>query len=145
MKVLLARPHDFLVDSMRAWLSALQLEPVRLKSLDELAAHAAAEVGAVVISAAVTSTVRESPGATLVAVRRRLPQVPVLVAGLASFASARAGLATEFPGATLHSADEAAAWGEPSIILYVSAEELRARAPALDAATRRHLRLAAPT
>lgn len=144
MKVLLARPHDFLVDSMRAWVGALQLEPVRLKSLDELASHAAAGVAAVVISAAVTSAVKESPGATLVAVRRLFPQTPVLVAGLASLTSARAGLASDFPGATLHGPGEAAAWGEPATLLYVSAEELRARAPALDAATRRHLRLATP-
>jgi hypothetical protein len=80
----------------------------------------------------------------LVAVRQLFPETPVLVAGLASLASARAGLATEFPGSTLHGCGETVAWGEPSIILYVSAEELRARSPTLDAASRRHLRLAGP-
>jgi hypothetical protein len=141
MKVLLARPHDFLVDDMRAWLTSLGVEPVRLQSLDELARFEAVSVAGVVISSAVTSSVAGSPGAAWLAVRRQFPSKPVFIAGMATLASARGGLSAEFPGATLHALSEPVAWGSPSVLLYVPGDELRARSAALATAARSHLGL----
>jgi hypothetical protein len=139
MKVLLARPHDFLVDEMRAWLTSLGVEPVRLQSIDQLVTFEPATVAGIVISVAVTSVVAEGPGAALLAVRRRFPSKPVIVAGMAALASARAGLAAEFDGATLHGPTEDASWGTPGVLLYVSGDDLRTKSAALAAVARRHL------
>lgn len=141
MKVLLARPHDFLVDDMRAWLTSLDVEPVRLGSLDELLRFEPAAVAGIVISSAVTSSVAGSPGAAWLAVRRQFPSRPVLIAGMASLSSARAGVSSEFAGATLHAMSEQVAWGTPSVLLYVSRDELRARSAALAAVARLHFGL----
>lgn len=141
MKVLLARPHDFLVADMQAWLRSLGLEPVRLAQLAELGSHDAASVKGVVVSAAVTSAISESPGAVYLAVRRFLRTTPVIVAGLASLESARAGLAPEFKGAALFGPEEAASWGTPGALLYVSGDALRVQSAVLAAAAKRHLGL----
>ena len=141
MKVLLARPHDFLVDDMRAWLTSLEVEPIRLQSLDELVRFEPATVAGIVISSAVTSSVAGAPGAAWLAVRRPFPSKPVLIAGMARRSSARAGLSSEFAGATLHALSEQVAWGTPSVLLYVSGDELRARSAALATVARRHFGL----
>ncbi|MEW6430782.1 MAG: hypothetical protein AB1730_04675 [Myxococcota bacterium] len=144
MKALLARPHDFIVDDMRRWLAALGLQPVRLSTLADLEQHAPADVRALVISTAVTSSVKATVAEALAAVRRRFAGTPLLLAGLASVASARVGLEAELRahGLALHGAREPAAWGTPRVALYVQDMELRpGRTEALTAAARRHLRL----
>lgn len=141
VKVLLARPNDFIVDDMRAWISALGVEPVRLSTLAELALQPHEGLAGVIISAAVTSSVPASPGAVFEAVRKQFRSTPVMIAGMTSLGSARSGLAGAFPGAELHGADEKVAWGSLKVLLYVPADQLRSRAPALMEAARAHLRL----
>lgn len=144
MKALLARPHDFVVDDMRKWLTALGLEPVRLSTLADLEQHAPVDVRALVISTAVTSSVKASVADALAAVRRRFPITPLLLAGLASASSARVGLDAELRahGLALHGAGEPAAWGTPRVALYIQDMDLRpGRTEALTAAAKRHLRL----
>lgn len=141
MKVLLARPNDFLVNDMSVWLRSLGVEPVRLSKLSELAAHPVAEVAGLVLSSAVTSTIPESLGAAMAAVRKVFPHKPVLIAGLARLESARAGLGRELAGATLKGPAEPAAWGQPSVLLYVHGDHLHARDADLQKAARQHLGL----
>ncbi|MDP2270112.1 MAG: hypothetical protein Q8N23_09895 [Archangium sp.] len=141
MKVLLARPNDFLVYDMSAWLRSLGLEPVRLSKLSELTAHPVTEIAGLVLSSAVTSAIPESLGAAMGAVRKVFPRKPVLISGLARLESARVGLARELEGATLKGPAEPAAWGQPGVLLYVHGDQLHARDPDLQKAARQHLGL----
>lgn len=144
MKVLLARPHDFVVEDMKKWLVELGVEPVRLSALAQLEAHAERDVAAVVVSTAVTSSVPATFGEALAACRRRFPRVPVVIAGLSAVASARAGFASDLGahGLSLHGPEEAVAWNTPGVALYVQDADFKPeRRGRLTLAARRHLRL----
>jgi hypothetical protein len=143
MKVLLARPHDFVVGDMQRWVSDLGHTPVRLNSIDELRATPAAEVGGVVISTAVTSVVKATFGEVLDAARAAFPQVPLVIASLSSLASTRDGFRVELArhALTLHTCDEAASWGQAKVALFVTPAELKGpRVELSAAAARRHFR-----
>jgi hypothetical protein len=144
MKVLLARPHDFVVADMTRWMNSLGAEPVRLQGALDLSPFAAGEVGGVVISTAVTSMVSSAFGEVLDATRAAFPRAPVIIAGLTSTDSARSGFAAELKrnGLTLFGHAEHAPWGAPTTALYVTGRELQPpRSEALDAVARKHLRL----
>ncbi len=144
MKVVLARPHDFLVAQMKTWLLSLGVEPVRLGSLAELEALLPNEVAGVVVSTAVTSSVAATVGEALAAVARRLPVARLAIAGMATVASARAGLAAELKvhHLTLKGLDEAAEWGEPNVALYIQDTDFKPeRLATLSQVGRVHFRL----
>lgn len=144
MKVLLARPHDFLVETMTATLLKLGLEPVRLTGLDALPALPRHEFSGAIISLAASSSVRESMGEVYTAVRRAWPTRPIVFTGLSSLASARLGLTGELPGVRftvvgLHETPS----DRVDEHLYLAEADLK-RAPAqVEAALRVKLRLAA--
>jgi hypothetical protein len=144
-RALLLRPHDFLVDEMRGWLSSLGLSPERFSTLDDLARSARADVACLVVSIAVTSEVKASVADAVEAGRRFAPGAPLLLAGLSRLESARQGLAPDLQRLRLavHGpGDAAAAWGSPGVALYVSADDLKEpRRAALTATARMHLKL----
>lgn len=144
MKVLLARPHDFVVAEMRGWLTSLGVEPVRLESLEGLDTHLSREVAGVVVSAAVTSSVNVTVGAALAAVRKRFLPARLMIAGMATVESARTGLAAELKshGLSLRGIHEPAAWGDQNVALYIQDTDFKAeRLAALTKAAQQHLRL----
>lgn len=120
MKVLLARPHDFLVDKVRSVLERLHLEPVVLQSVRELATLPGQEFVGVVISLAPTSSVRESVADVHRAVRARWARRPIVFTGLSSLASAQRGLRTEVPGVELAGPGDLA----PGAALYLTEADL---------------------
>ncbi len=125
-KALLVRPHDFIVDSMRAWLKSLPLEPVRFRALAELAGHEPAMVACAVVSTAISSEVKSTVREAVVEVRRTLPGVPLLVTGLSRFASARATLEGDLEGLglSLHAVGDAVPRaGTP--VVYICADDLK--------------------
>lgn len=91
-EVLLARPHPFIAGEMAPFLTQLGFAPVRLHSLDGLAASTPSAVGAV-ISLAVGSTIPETAAEVFAALRRHNPRVPVSFASLLEFDTARRVLA----------------------------------------------------
>lgn len=91
-KVLLARPHPFIVAEMAPFLAQLGYAPLRLHSIEDLAAAAPGAAGAVV-SLAVGSTLRASAAEVLAPLRRYNPRAPTLFASLLEFDAARAVLA----------------------------------------------------
>jgi hypothetical protein len=138
MKLLLARPHDFIVEAMRATVKALELEPVRLASLDELSALRSAEFCGAVISMAPTSTVRATLAEVHRAVTSRWPSKPLIITGLSSLQSARLGLRAELIGVeVVGRADHPG----PGAALYLTDADLKDATPALLQVMRSHLRL----
>lgn len=96
-RVLLARPHDFIVDDMQKLMRDLGYEPVRLTAFGQLAQYAAAGekfVGAV-ISTAASSMIRETFGQVFLEVRERFPRTPVAVATLSDLRAASLVVTTE--------------------------------------------------
>lgn len=75
-RVILARPHPFIVAEMAPFLTELGFAPVRLNSVQELTSLGPAGAGAV-ISLAVGSTIPESAGDIFSALRRHDARVPV--------------------------------------------------------------------
>jgi hypothetical protein len=127
VRALLLRPHDFIVDDMKAWLAALGLTPVRLKALSELSAMSPADVACTVTSLAVTSEVKASVREAITASRSFAPRAPLILAGLSSFEKARAGIELELKGLGLVVApsDAQVTWGATGLALYVQASELK--------------------
>jgi hypothetical protein len=141
VKVLLARPHDFVVDAVRDALAALQLQPVVLAHLEDLRSLQAAEFSGAVISIAPTSSVRASVAEVFQRVRASWPTTPLVFTGLSSLASARLGTRAELPGLELFGAHETPS---PGAALYLSNTDLlQTRAAALKALAA-HLHLEPP-
>ncbi|MBL8921947.1 MAG: hypothetical protein JNJ54_24065 [Myxococcaceae bacterium] len=142
MKLLLARPHDFIVKLMSETAIALGLEPVRLSSLDELRGLPGLEFVGAVVSLAPTSTVRASPGEVHAALRARWPTKPLVVTGLSTLASARQGVRVDLPGVELLGFAERPA--RAGAALYLSEADLRASQGAVLDALAAHLRVPRP-
>ncbi|MBL8911231.1 MAG: hypothetical protein JNM17_11105 [Archangium sp.] len=143
MKVLLARPHDFVVVDMQRWVSALGYTPVRLSSVGELKEAVSTELAAIVISTAVSSSVKATVGEVLDAARAAHPSVPIVIASLSSLTSTQNGFRAELArhGLTLHACEEGASWGQPNVALFVTPAELKPPRDELSSATaRRHFR-----
>ncbi|MFZ5786680.1 MAG: hypothetical protein ACOY3Y_09590 [Acidobacteriota bacterium] len=146
MRALLLRPHDFIVEDMKAWLSSsLGLTPVRLRSLAELSSLSPDGVKCTVTSLAVTSEVKATVREAITASRIFAPQAPLLLAGLSTIDKARPGFELELKGLGLDvraATDATAAWGAPNTVLYVQAGDLKGPGQAaLTAAAKAHLKL----
>lgn len=85
-KVLLARPHSFIVSEMRPSLERAGFVPSALESLAALEAGGTGALSGAIISTAVLSSVGASADEVFVALRKRYPRLPVLFAGLTDFA-----------------------------------------------------------
>jgi len=82
-RVLLARPHAFIVDEMGPFLVEAGFTPVRIASLDELAAELGRPLCGAVVSTAISSSVAADAATVFRLVRERVPRLPVIFAGMA--------------------------------------------------------------
>lgn len=137
MKVLLARPHDFIVSHMRTAMSAIGLEPTVLTNLSQLEELRAADFAGAVISLAATSSVPATAAEVFTAVRKKWPTKPIALSGLSSIASARSGLPAELKHLRLRSVNDAL---ERSLnaVLYVTDVDLKQSAQVAQQALRAH-------
>ncbi len=95
-KVLLARPNSFIVKEMKRLVSDCGYLATPLGDLDELSEHDASEVGGVVISTALVSSVTADYGEVARVTLEKFPGVPVMLATLASYESIRPALELKF-------------------------------------------------
>lgn len=137
MKVLLARPHDFIVAHMRTAVSAVGLEPEVLTALAQLETLRAADFAGAVISLAATSSVPATALEVFAAVRKKWPTKPIALSGLSSISSARAGLPAELKHLRLRSVSDPV---ERSLnaVLYVTDVDLKQTAQQAQQALRAH-------
>lgn len=82
-RILLARPHTFIVSEMGPFLREAGFAPVRPDSRAQLMDELARPAQGVVISTAVSSSVDADADAVFRWVRERMPTVPVAFAGMA--------------------------------------------------------------
>jgi hypothetical protein len=110
-RVLLARPHAFIVDEMRPFLVESGYTPVKVATLDEFKSTLSQPLYGAVVSTAVSSSIGADAATVFSRLREIAPQLPVMFAGMADFASIRltAGraVAPVISDAVFH---EAAAW-----------------------------------
>lgn len=91
--VLLARPHGFIVSEMLPFLTGAGYAPQRLGSLAELETLSAGSYSGVIISNAVISSINATAEEVFTAIRKKMPRVPVIFAGLTEFALAKGAVA----------------------------------------------------
>lgn len=82
-RVLLARPHTFIVNEMRPFLMAAGYTPVRVESLDQLLGELGRPLHGAIVSTALTSSIDADAAAVFRLIREKLPRLPVVFAGLA--------------------------------------------------------------
>jgi hypothetical protein len=90
----------FIVADMQPFLTEAAFRPQKLDSLAELSRLHPGDFYGVIISNAVVSPINASAEEVFAAVRRRMPRVPVIFAGLTEFAIAKG--AVERVAKTLH-------------------------------------------
>jgi hypothetical protein len=86
-KVLLARPHAFIVAEMRPFLERTGYQPGKLESLDEMDQGKLGSFSGAIISTAVVSSIPAKPAEVFTALRQHYPSLPVIFAGLTEFGS----------------------------------------------------------
>lgn len=84
-KVLLARPHTFIVAEMRPFLERGGYQPTRLESLDDMRTGKLGSFSGAIISTAVVSSIAAKPAEVFAALRQHYPALPVMFAGLTDF------------------------------------------------------------
>ena len=82
-RILLARPHAFIVSEMRPFLTDAGYSPVRVESLDQLALELRRPLHGAIISTAVSSSVNADAATVFNLIRERSPTLPVVFAGMA--------------------------------------------------------------
>ena len=135
-KVLLARPHAFIVADMKPLLAQAGFSPAPLSALEEIAGGAWRSAHGAVISIALSSSIPESAETVFATLRRHAPRIPVLFAGLTDFEMARRTVerivqpvepkATVLPidaGSEHHSG-----LGRPDVVLYLQKDTLKTAA-----------------
>ena len=88
-RVLLARPHAFIVNQMRPFLLDAGYEAMGARDFDHLRTALASSFRGAIISTAVTSTVEADAATVFRLVRERQPRLPVVFAGMADAATMR--------------------------------------------------------
>lgn len=86
-RVLLARPHAFIVNQMRPFLVEAGYTPVGAQGLDHLAQELSGSFDGAIISTAVSSTVNADAATVFRLVREKLPRLPIVFAGMADAAT----------------------------------------------------------
>ncbi|MBI1891424.1 MAG: hypothetical protein HYS18_12310 [Burkholderiales bacterium] len=137
-RVLLARPHPFIVADMKPLLLRAGFVPSPLSALAEIAAGAATGAKGAVISIALSSPIPESAETVFAALRQHVPRLPILFAGLVDFETARrtidrilhdhAAQATVTPVEAIM--DARTVLGKPHTYLYLGKETLKTDAGA---------------
>lgn len=89
-RVLLARPHAFIVNEMRPFLVEAGFSPVRIDSLEQLDQQLRVPAQGAIISTAVTSSLGADAAVVFRRVREWCPHMPVVFAGMADFATMEA-------------------------------------------------------
>lgn len=84
-KVLLARPHSFIVSEMRPFLEKGGFASSKLDSLSALDFRTLGAMNGAVISTAVISSVNATAQEIFATLRKNYPKLPVLLAGLTEF------------------------------------------------------------
>lgn len=88
-RVLLARPHAFIVDEMRPFLVESGYTPVKVATLDEFKSALSPGASGAVISTAVSSSIGADAATVFARLHEVVPQLPVMFAGLADVATIR--------------------------------------------------------
>lgn len=88
-RVLLARPHAFIVDEMKPFLLECGYTPVKVASLAELQSALAQPAAGAVISTAVSSSIGADAATVFAALRQGAPALPVMFAGMADASTIR--------------------------------------------------------
>jgi len=84
-KVLLARPHAFIVAEMRPFLERNGYQPTRLEILDDMHPGKLGSFTGAIISTAVVSSIPAKAAEVFAALRQHYPALPVIFAGLTEF------------------------------------------------------------
>lgn len=91
-KVLLARPHSFIVSEMKPLLEKSGFVPAKLDSLQALDSGSLGFMSGAVVSTAVVSTISATADEVFVALRHKYPKLPILFAGLTEFSLMKNGI-----------------------------------------------------
>lgn len=84
-KVLLARPNVFIVKEMKNFITEAKYEPIPIANVSELDNYNPSEIGGIVISTAITSTVNEDYQDLVKIVKDKFPNTTVLLATLIDY------------------------------------------------------------
>lgn len=149
-KVLLARPHAFIVKEMRPFLEAAGYQPEALANLGDVSRQKLAGYDGAIISMAVVSSIPARADEVLGALRQSDPNLPVIFAGLNDFQQARSAVERIVkplhPNAEIITStaqnESHGALGRAHVFLYLSKDDLSAPASAESAARilRQHFR-----
>lgn len=132
-KILLARPHAFIVAEMKPMLVHAGFSPSPLSALSDLAGGAWNAACGALISTAVSSTIPESADIVFATLRRQAPRMPIVFAGLTEFDVARRNIErivqTLSPQAAILQINAGnlrhAGLGRPDVFLYIQKENLK--------------------
>lgn len=135
-KILLARPHSFIVSEMKPFLERNGYQPVKLESLDDIHPGKLGTINGAIISTAVVSSITAKPAEVLAALRKHYPALPVLFAGLTDFDSTLPTLQRivqdTHAGATIlpfnSSAENHPRLGERDVFLFLSKDDIASEA-----------------
>jgi len=89
-RVLLARPHTFIVNEMRPFLVEAGFASVRINSMEQLAEELRLPAKGAIISTAVSSSLGADTATVFRRVREWNPNMPIVFAGMADFATMQA-------------------------------------------------------
>ncbi len=85
-KILLARPHAFIVSEIRTFLEHAGYAPEKADSVADIESSRHGALAGAIVSTAVVSSIGASAEEVFAALRRKYPRLPVLFAGLVDFA-----------------------------------------------------------
>lgn len=131
-KVLLARPHTFIVSEMRPFLEKNGYQPLKLEDIGDFHSGKLGSFSGAIISTAVISSIPEKPAEVFAALRKNYPSLPVMFAGLTGFVSILPTLqnivSTLHPGAIIlpfnAKTEEHSRLGERDVFLFLNKEDI---------------------
>lgn len=145
-KVLLARPHAFIVAEMRPFLERTGYQPTRLEKLDDMQSGKLGTFSGAIISTAVVSSIPAKPADVFASLRQHYPSLPVIFAGLTEFDSTQPTIQRIVhelhPGAAILPFDKRAGehpgLGGRDVFLFLNKEDIAAAGA--ETILRRHFR-----
>lgn len=84
-RVLLARPHAFIVSEMRPFLERAGYAAVKLENIEDIHSGKLGTFSGAIISTAVVSSITAKPSEVFAELRKKYPSLPVMFAGLTEF------------------------------------------------------------
>lgn len=145
-KVLLARPHAFIVAEMRPFLERNGYQPVKLESIADMHPGKLGSFSGAIISTAVVSSIAAKPAEVFAALRNSYPSLPVMFAGLTGFDSTLSTIQRivhdVHPGSTIlpfnAKAEAHPRLGERDVFLFLNKDDIASAAS--ERILRRHFR-----